>query len=64
MPLPHYSSKIRNFKKCGPYRWEITDRYGDTLSADMVRDNTINDVLDLPSSVEVIYYRIEKKLKR
>ena len=55
MALPHFKNVKRNFKNCGPYRWEVTDKYGDTLSADIVRDNTINDVLDLPNSVEVIY---------
>lgn len=56
MPLPHFATKKRNFKNCGPYRWEITDKYGDILTDDIVRDNTINEVLcDNLSSLDILY---------
>lgn len=46
--------KERQFKECGSFRWEITDKYGDFLPLSEVRDNTINDVLN-EESMEVIY---------
>lgn len=49
-------SKLREFKECGPLRWEITDKYGDSLSVSEVRDSVINEVLnDDGISLDVIY---------
>lgn len=46
----------RYYKECGSFRWEITDKYGDPLSADVIRDRTLNEVLDsTPNDLNIIY---------
>ena len=61
MPPPYAEIK-RNFKECGSLRWEVTDRYGDYLPPDIIRDDRISEVLDEGSSLEVIYTINLKKL--
>jgi hypothetical protein len=49
----------RNFKICGEYRWEITDKYGYSLSNDFIRDSKINNILDISNEKDLdVSYQI------
>jgi hypothetical protein len=34
------------FKTIGPFKWQITDKYGDDISKDQLRDIKLDEVLD------------------
>jgi hypothetical protein len=60
--MSNINKNKRHFKESGSLIWEVTDKYGDPLPLDVIRDDKICEVLDGTSSLEVIYTITLKKL--